>query len=153
MALIFSRNNGLHSRIVRLFTRSEWSHVEVLLINSELIIGAEPGEGVIVNDLDREPPGSTVAVGVVIDRLVPNPERATDFLIAQIGKKYDWTGLIGWLFKGRNWQEPNKWFCSELVAAMLIAGGHEMKVKTGSVSPQDLWDMTRSQPHFVVANK
>jgi uncharacterized protein YycO len=44
------------------------------------------------------------------------PERlpeARAWLIAQNGKKYDWTALLYFVFPFRDWQEDDAWFCSE----------------------------------------
>lgn len=44
------------------------------------------------------------------------------WLIDQIGKPYDYFGLIGFLWR-REYQNDNKWFCSELAAEALKQGG------------------------------
>lgn len=44
------------------------------------------------------------------------------FAAAQIGKPYDWKGI--WGFATRNdWENPDKWFCSELASAALLNAG------------------------------
>ena len=48
---------------------------------------------------------------------------AIDFLIAQIGKKYDYLGALGLaIAPDRKWNEDDSWFCYELVAGCLRAG-------------------------------
>jgi hypothetical protein len=44
------------------------------------------------------------------------------FLNAQIHKPYDSTAIWGFA-SGRNWRDPNDWFCSELQCAALEAAG------------------------------
>lgn len=44
------------------------------------------------------------------------------FMRAQIGKPYDFTGIMGILFH-ESWHDPKAWFCSELVCAACEAGG------------------------------
>ena len=46
-----------------------------------------------------------------------------DFLLSQEGKPYDLTGIFGFV-ADRNWDEPDSWFCSELVAAALSKCGY-----------------------------
>lgn len=49
------------------------------------------------------------------------PERVPDarlWLMAQLGKPYDWTALLSWIVR-RDWQEPDAWFCSELTEAFV----------------------------------
>jgi len=50
---------------------------------------------------------------------------AYDFLEKQLGKKYDYKGVIGLaLNPARNWASDEDWFCYELCAAALkISGG------------------------------
>jgi uncharacterized protein YycO len=53
-----------------------------------------------------------------------NPETAQnailDFATAQVGKKYDYSGIFGFLAR-KETQTADKWFCSELVAASFMA--------------------------------
>lgn len=44
------------------------------------------------------------------------------FAKQQLGKPYDWGGVFGFMAPNRNWQQDDKWFCSELVAATALAG-------------------------------
>jgi len=49
------------------------------------------------------------------------------FLEAQVGKSYDFKSLIAFAFN-RDWQEPDAWFCDELIAAALVAAGRFPKL-------------------------
>lgn len=48
------------------------------------------------------------------------PDSKVRLLVAwldqQVGKPYDYFGLLGFLWRSNKYQNPNKWFCSELVA-------------------------------------
>jgi len=59
---------------------------------------------------------------------------------SQIGKKYDWTALIGIPFH-RDWSEADSWFCSELVAWAFDQGGTPLfaKDKIHRVTPGHLY--------------
>ena len=47
------------------------------------------------------------------------------WLDQQVGKAYDYLGLLGFLWRSNKYQNPNKWFCSELAAtAFKVAGYH-----------------------------
>lgn len=62
-----------------------------------------------------------------------------NFLEKQIGKKYDWLGICAFIFRKRNWQNPKKWFCSELVAASFKHSGNIIVNSSASrVTPEDL---------------
>ncbi|HSW52712.1 MAG TPA: hypothetical protein VLG93_05745, partial [Sulfuricaulis sp.] len=51
---------------------------------------------------------------------VPDEPAGYRFAARQIGKAYDWTAVIGHPFR-RAWNDPQKWFCSELAEAIIRA--------------------------------
>lgn len=71
----------------------------------------------------------------------PDPEAAEQFAIAQVGKAYDWLGCIGAPWRA-HWQDPNRWYCSELVEAAVAAGGrHRWRREKNGISPMDSWNV------------
>jgi uncharacterized protein YycO len=65
-----------------------------------------------------------IAVYRDMDVWVPDLAAATAFAEAQVGKGYDWPGAIGIPFTySENWRDDGCWWCSELVFAILLAGG------------------------------
>lgn len=71
----------------------------------------------------------------------PAIERAyLEFLHAQIGKPYDVEGIMDFI-GGRDWHEPDAWFCSELAAAGLEHAGYfeyPLTTPTNKITPSDL---------------
>ena len=62
------------------------------------------------------------------------------FLMDQIGKPYDMTGIVGFAV-GRDWRNENAWFCSELAAAGLEECGflkHQLIQPANKIAPDDL---------------
>ena len=62
------------------------------------------------------------------------------FLKAQEFKPYDMEGIAAFI-SGRNWDDPNSWFCSELVAAGLQTCGylsHPLAASSNKITPPDL---------------
>ena len=54
----------------------------------------------------------------------PDIDAARAFAEAQMGKGYDWPGAVGIPFTySDSWADDSKWWCSELVFAILLAGG------------------------------
>lgn len=107
-------------RLIQWRTHSKWGHVEHVLRDGSLIRAAFPGGvqhlGVgVVTDSDAEM-RCTVAL---TDAQLATGEA---FLLAQVGKKYDWFALIG-LFFGANWSSKSRWFCSKLEDAYYEAMG------------------------------
>lgn len=62
------------------------------------------------------------------------------FLTAQIGKPYDSLAIAAFAV-GRDWREPDSWFCSELQAAALEASGwlpRPLASVANEITPRDL---------------
>ena len=63
-----------------------------------------------------------------------------DFLMAQVGKPYDGWSMVAFAFE-RDWQLPNSWFCSELIAAALAECGifpHHLAIGFNRITLRDL---------------
>ena len=74
-----------------------------------------------------------------VDIDVPNELAAHAFLMAQVGKRYDWAAIVGFVVR-RQIQNPRRWFCSELVEATLAAGGKaRFREKLSRVTPHHVW--------------
>ena len=62
------------------------------------------------------------------------------FLKAQEFKPYDMEGIAAFI-AGRNWDDPDSWFCSELVAAGLEESGYfqnHLASSSNKITPPDL---------------
>ena len=69
-----------------------------------------------------------VMEGIVVYRdmqlWVPDIDAAREFAEAQVGKGYDWLGAVGIPFTySQEWSDDSCWWCSDLVFAILLAGG------------------------------
>lgn len=69
---------------------------------------------------------------------------------SQIGKPYDWTGFGGFVFRSRNWQEDDSWFCSELVAWAFEQGGSPLFTPGISwrITPQHLYQLYHTSIYY-----
>jgi hypothetical protein len=142
--LLFSRRIHPGSALIRTLTWSAWSHVDVLVNPNgyDKLYGATALEGVQYgNTDDRIQKASRYAFATVdVELDVPRLMTAYLFLGKQVGKPYDWSAVFG-IGLHRDWAEDDKWFCSELVAAALLAIDIEIvHKKLGRVTPQDLWE-------------
>lgn len=62
-----------------------------------------------------------------------------DYALNELGKPYDWKGVLNFITHKRNWQEDDRWFCSELVAyAFKRAGRPIINNDSYRVTPGDL---------------
>ena len=57
----------------------------------------------------------------------------------------DYTGLVGYAMKDRDFQEPDAWFCSEIGETSFIHGDTpHFTDQRSSVSPKELWQCKRN---------
>ena len=101
----------------------QWSHAASLLIfsPSEVVDTTFMLGGVVRRPLaDVVRPSSEQ---LVVDCPLPNEGAATAFLLEQLGKDYDWRSGWGFAIGNAAWYDPSDWFCFELVAAQMRAGG------------------------------
>lgn len=136
MKVHFCKSNDIGGLIIRLFTFSRWNHVAIE-------VGGVVYESVTAGGVRRVPARSfprlwekTTSVEVSVE----NPAEMLAFLNAQVGRPYDWSAIFALPFR-KSWQARDKWFCSELVAEALIAGGSNAipRLKSYRVTPRDLW--------------
>lgn len=100
-------------KLIRLWTRSRYSHCEVVFAGSGL--RADQQDGVVWRLWTRSSHWDTVEVPVLPDPYL----RALAQAQAELGCAYDWQGI--WLSQvlGLRREDPKRWFCSELCAALL----------------------------------
>lgn len=138
MKVIFAtRKKYIPALLLRIITLSKFSHMAVLL-DDNTVIEATAFKGVV-----RRPyQNFTKHYDHIIIQEVPLPdeEAAIKFLIAQVGKPYDWTAILGIVFRNGKWTDPDSWFCSELVEAAIKTGGLDrFKEDVSRIIPQYCW--------------
>ena len=103
------------------------------LLNSNLedgtYIGAMPEIGVVIHK-QPQPFEKFVELDLPSDKII-------DFAKSQIGKPYDFSGIFGFV-TNRDWQEPDSWFCSELVAAAINTERRLFNTETSRITPRDI---------------
>jgi hypothetical protein len=121
----FVLGRDLASSAIALFSAGYFSHVDAVMLDGTLL-------GARADTIGGRPPGVQVRPNgyetikrAVTFSLAVEPTQELNFyafLGAQVGKPYDKTAI--WAFVlGRDWTEPDSWFCSELLAAAVIAAG------------------------------
>lgn len=128
----FSTSRGLASAAIRTFTWSQYSHVDFVLPDGRLL-GARMNGGVQIRPKDYE------KFTAVKRYQVDAPESVLDFAYSQIGKPYDWRGILNFGLH-RDWRESDCWFCSELVLWCFDQAGHPLlnpAVDVRRLTPRD----------------
>lgn len=140
--LLFTTTNLPLSLLIRARSGGPYSHVA--LIDGDQVIEAVAGSGVRRAPLQRALERASGAAVMMVPS--SNPTAVLAMARSQIGRPYDWSGIAG-LGVNRDWQEPDAWFCSELVAWAFEQAGQPL-VRADAVSrvtPQNLWVL----PHKV----
>lgn len=66
--------------------------------------------------------------------------------LGMVGKQYDKPGILGFVTRTRR-EDPNRWFCSELVAYIMRKAGHQLSYKPSwKVTPADCWASVAGTP-------
>lgn len=135
VTLRFTRRKGFTPWLIRTYTWSEIDHVEFLLPNQGKTLGAIPNGGVQLRPYVKQE-------GEIIAHVHCSSEvarKVMDFAHSQIGKKYDWSAIYGIAAK-RDYHDPDRWICSELIAAAFeYAKLPLLNVNCNRFSPRDIY--------------
>lgn len=134
MRILLTSGKGASGALIRFYTFSRLAHAAFEL-DDGTVLDATPRHGVSVH--------ATVAgkfvVAYTVDCEPVAAARAAEWARTQIGKPYDWSGIVG-LVARRDWHNPGRWFCSELVAAAFEQAGRPLLnvQQLDRVTPRDL---------------
>ena len=123
LTLGFCRGSGIFSRAIEWFGADHYSHVTTLLPDRRHVIDARLHGGVQIRPVSylRSERVFWVDIGCSSAQQVS----ALSFLHAQVGKKYDVSGIVDFVTgyaHDHSWRKQTAWFCDELAFAALIAG-------------------------------
>lgn len=117
MKLILCKSPTVGSALLRWYMGSRWSHSAIYDEDEGVVYDTTFWQGGCKSqpyfDFAKKYPDSRE-----VSLLVVNKPEARAWLQSQIGKKYDWTALLGIYFR-RDWQEEDSWFCSEMSEAFI----------------------------------
>jgi uncharacterized protein YycO len=140
ITLLFTAKKAPGSIFIRTATWSRWSHV-ALVCGDGTVIEAIGFKGVRRISFEEALHGS-FRFALVEFKDVPDEklQELIEKLNLHIGKKYDYLGALG-IGLHRNWQSPNRWICSELIAWGLQEIGYPLfrKEEVDNVTQQDIW--------------
>lgn len=140
VTLLFTKKKTLASKLIRLFTWSRWSHV-ALLCKDGTVIESAGFYGVRKVPLHEALEGVTEFATVTCFDYI-DEAKLIECLLPQIGKPYDYIGALG-LGIHRNWQDDDKWICSELIAWGFDKIGEPLfrSEEISKITQQDLWKL------------
>lgn len=112
------------SRAIRWRTWSDYSHAAWVCEDGSVIEAWKGGVRHVADQQKQHTPGTAVDLFTVA---MTDEQKwaAQEFLIHQIGKPYDYGGILGFMTRAKS-EHPEKWFCSELVFAACLSAGVEL---------------------------
>ena len=155
--ILFFRSSGIVSRLIRFFSpnppknKKKYNHVEMVYAksgSSVLIISArETAGGEVARALLRRYRFKKNDIKIMRPKYKPTSKRtnAVKFALSMDGKKYDYKAIgskfAGWWkrkfkIKHKDSQNPDKWYCSELIGEALIKAGFDKSYS--ELSPTEL---------------
>lgn len=136
--------SGFYDRLIRWYSRSPYTHAEFCwpLDNPTppKYLGAQTKGGVAIRPSDYlEQPFDTFAVEVTLTQATA----VRAFLLAQVGKPYDFRAIAGMVFQGLDRGKSDRaWFCSELLFHAFAQAGkyllHLPISQSDRVTPRDV---------------
>lgn len=142
MKVLLCTSNLPGALLIRALTWSRWSHAAII-DGDEVIEATWPRV--------RVTPLAEVLAKRSRWTIIDLPCRSSEAVIAaarsQVGKPYDLRAVLG-IAIHRDWQDPSRWFCSELVAwAFEQAGSPLFRADAVQrVTPQHLWMLAPEPP-------
>ena len=129
----------LFDKLIRWWTNSRYSHCEI-------VIGGMSYSADAWTNIVRCIPASRLNFDNWERVVVTGDVESVQKLVAvQLGKKYDWLGIFGFLLPWGNVEDPKRWYCSELCAAAL-------GISKRPISPGELYEqlLQRQAPAITV---
>ena len=115
------RGKSLLSRLIRWFTWSPYSHAAWICRDGSVIEAWSKGVRRAASLGEAHMAGTPVEI-FALDLDAQQHAEIEKFLTKQLGQKYDWWGILGFLPR-RVMENHDAWFCSELVTKALNAAG------------------------------
>jgi uncharacterized protein YycO len=153
-AFFKARHGGIFSRGITLRTGGPHSHVEFYLTTDYVV---EEGTGVVRHWCFSSYEGDGGVRWKHIDisngkwtRLefeveLEKVKEVVAWTNSQVGKAYDWAGILGFVNPWRKGGDPDRWFCSEICAEIALKLGivNAISKRRDKISPRDLWELLK----------
>ena len=146
ITLQFLRGTDFGAKAIEWFGHgADYSHVDTVMpdgrlygARSDKVGGAPPG--VQYRKSNYYYAKKELSMRITLDTTPEQDKAYYDFLLKQFNKPYDKMGILSFIL-GRNWDDLDSWFCSELVTAGLVNCGYftyPLAVTSNKVAPADL---------------
>ena len=122
------KGRSFPSRVIRVFNWSDYSHAAWVDDDDDSVIEAWQKGGVshVANISINHTPGTDVDLFAVTGETPEIRAAVRELLRSQVGKGYDFLGILGFVCRAPILQRRSKWFCSELIAEAYSYAGHQL---------------------------
>jgi uncharacterized protein YycO len=118
MKLILCRHPAIGSYLLRAWMGSRWSHAAIWDDECSMVYDTTLQQGGVRASFEYDW-FSRFPTRRIINLPSADAAQAREWLKAQVGKPYDLTALVRIFFRTRAWNDPGRWFCSELAASCI----------------------------------
>lgn len=136
ITVVFTRRRHVGSVLIRAWMHSRFSHCALLDRATGTVIEA------VASGVHERPLAALIdeaSFAELVSIPCRNPELVLAAARAQIGKPYDWKGVVGFWLR-RNWRDDRAFFCSELIAwALESCGQPAFRREAHRISPEMLY--------------
>ncbi|WP_244322649.1 MULTISPECIES: hypothetical protein [Pseudomonas] len=108
---LYKAPGDLYDRLIRIWTRSPYSHCELILEDGRFASSSPRDGGVRAKLIEPDP-----AVWDFLPLPWVREEMVEELLQAEHGSGYDWIGILGSQILPVGIQSQSRWFCSEFCA-------------------------------------
>jgi hypothetical protein len=131
----------LEMGLIKWKTKSDYFHVEAIIKN-KWVTAHPKTDGVVIREL--QPLDEDYYDYITIDVDGRKIRSVMKYIKSQEGKKYDWLGIFFAQVFGKNINDREKWFCSELIAEILMKLDiMDADVPSYKYSPQDVYEFVK----------
>jgi hypothetical protein len=145
IAFFRGRTWSIRSWAIRLWTLSRFNHVEVILPDGRSL-NASTTNGVIWRTLQPSEAGDWEIWSLPVTE--HQLASISAFAAKELGCRYDWKGIFLSQFIRLHREDPERWFCSELSAAVIQQTGLLAGRRACGFSPGALRDTIKDMPEF-----
>lgn len=137
--LLFTSQPGFIAQVIKFFTWSSYSHVDLIMSDESTVIGATFWKGVAIDSLQDRLSRSNYYTIIEIEIFPENLIESLEIIAySKLGTKYDWKGVLDFALH-LGWQDNQKYFCSEFISEIFDKTWKPLqKLDHKKTTPRDL---------------
>lgn len=120
LQIMFTNSHMPFAPLIRVFSWSKYSHMVILIDDGKNVLHSD-FHGVRIEPIEDLQKRSKN--WMIVEYECECPEKVIEACKTQLGKPYDFGGIIGIALRDVNLQDDSKWWCSELPAYGFMMAG------------------------------